>query len=120
MEALLGDKAGILASCVLLGAAVYVWVYLVRRILIALRPSAKDAAWFPVFLKALAVASGVLLALLGKSSLFATVDTFKSALLGGLSGFLARDAWDIFKAVFGSGTKKLAAQADTPAAPAKE
>jgi hypothetical protein len=87
---------------VLDGASAFALVWFVRKAVSLTAPRVADGEPFKVVLRALAVAFGLAVGYLGRGSLFPGLQALPAALLGGLAGYCARDAYDAFKAAKGA------------------
>jgi hypothetical protein len=85
----------------LCGASAFGLTWLVRAgVGLISKPFAEGEA-FKVALRFFAVLFGVVVGYLGRGSLFPGLQGLPAALLGGLAGFGARDAYDAYKALRG-------------------
>jgi hypothetical protein len=80
----------------LVGAVVFIAVWLLRHAVRLASPAAEGSAAAKVIYRAVAVAAGVALGALGHASLFPELGPLIGSLLGATAGFGARDAWDAF------------------------
>lgn len=80
----------------LVGASVFIAVWLLRRAVRVVAPAAEKSPAAKVIYRALAVAGGVALGALGHAALFPELGRLLGAMLGATAGFAARDAWDAF------------------------
>jgi hypothetical protein len=83
---------------VLCGASAFALTFLARAPARAASRRLAEGEPFRVALRAFAVAFGVVVGYLGRGSLFLGLAPLPAALLGGLAGFGARDAYDAYKA----------------------
>lgn len=85
---------GILLS----GVGAFLCVAVVRLVVRAAVPGAKDKSWYGPALRLLGILLGALIGLLGRVELFATdhgaAGPLVSTILGGAAGYLCRHIWD--------------------------